>query len=120
MDCLFCKIIAKEIPAEMVYEDDHAVGILDIHPCAPHHTIIIPKRHVETMLGLRDVEIGPFFVAVKNIAAQLKQQYNPDGFTIGINHGKAGGQAVDHLHIHIIPRWLNDGGGSIHSLFLKK
>lgn len=119
MDCLFCKIIRKEISAEMAYEDDYAVGIVDIHPCAPRHTMIMPKRHAETILDVPDNEIGPLFAAVKNMTSILKKEINSDGFTIGINHGKASGQAIDHLHIHVIPRWLNDGGGSIHSLFKK-
>ncbi len=101
----------------MVYEDDHAVGIVDIHPCAPHHTMIIPKRHAETILDVPDNEIGFLFSAVKAMAGVLKKEHAPDGFTIGINHGKASGQAVDHLHIHVIPRWLNDGAGSLHSIF---
>ncbi len=114
MDCLFCKIINKQIPAQIVYEDSHALGILDIHPRAPGHTIIIPKIHAENILDLPDYALEPLFAAVKKITGVLKKTFNPDGFTIGINHGKASGQAVDHLHIHSIPRWLNDRGSSLH------
>jgi histidine triad (HIT) family protein len=89
---------------------------MDIHPRAPGHSFVIPKRHAETILELSDAELGAVFGAVRNLVAKIKNAMNPDGFTIGANHGKAGGQAIDHLHVHIIPRWRNDGGGSIHSV----
>ena len=116
MDCLFCKIGKKEIPAEFVYEDDHAFGILDINPIAPGHTMIIPRIHSENLVDLPAEEVGPVFTAVKKCTEKLKAAFKPDGFTIGINHGRVSGQLVDHLHIHIVPRFTGDGGGSIHSI----
>lgn len=116
MSCLFCKIIAKKIPAEVVYEDASVIGILDIHPRSPGHTMIIPKAHAETIFEVSDDEVGALFLAVKKMTNMLKKSFNPDGFTIGINHGAASGQEVDHLHIHIIPRWHGDHGSSIHSV----
>lgn len=116
MDCLFCKIANKEISANIIYEDDDSVAILDVHPKAPGHTMVIPKIHSENILDLPDDKIEGVFKAVKNATALLKKALLPDGFTIGINHGKVSGQAIDHLHIHIIPRWRGDGGGSIHSV----
>ena len=116
MDCIFCKIINKEVPAYFIYEDDDVVAMLDIHPKAPGHAMILTKVHAENILDLPDDEIEAVFKAVKKITGLLQKALKPDGFTIGINHGKASGQAVDHLHIHIIPRWQNDGGGSIHSV----
>lgn len=116
MDCLFCKIGNKEIPSEIIYEDDSAFAILDIHPIAPGHSMVMPKKHSETILDLEDREFAPLFSSVRNVTKLLQEVFAPDGFTIGINHGKAGGQVVDHLHIHVIPRFQNDGGGSIHSV----
>lgn len=116
IDCLFCKIINKEISAEVVYEDENTVAILDVHPKAPGHAMVLPKVHAENILDLSDNKIEGTFKAVKNVTALLKKALVPDGFTIGINHGKVSGQAIDHLHIHIIPRWLNDKGHSIHSV----
>ena len=116
MDCLFCKIINKEIPAHIIYEDDEVVAFLDIHPCALGHTVIVPKIHVNNILDLPDEKIGSVFERVKKLTGLLEKVLDPDGFTIGINHKEAAGQIINHLHIHIIPRWSNDGGGSIHSV----
>jgi len=115
-DCIFCKIANKEIPAEVVYEDAHATAVLDINPIAPGHTMILPKVHAENILDLDDAELPPLFFAVKRVTALLNDAFHPDGFTIGINHGKWAGQAIDHLHVHVVPRWKNDGGKSIHSV----
>jgi len=115
-DCLFCNIANSKIPAQIVYEDEYALGVLDIHPRAAGHTMVIPKRHAETILDVPDEDLGALFQAVKRVAALLKKTLEPEGFTIGINHGKVSGQAVDHLHVHIIPRWRNDGGTSLHGI----
>lgn len=141
MDCIFCKITKKEIPAEIVYEDEAAVAVLDINPRAPGHVMVLPKVHPvrnkpprggcrsdlgsgrisngvhpETIIDLPEGEVGPVFSAVRKVVEILQFSLNPEGFTIGINQGRVAGQAVDHLHVHIIPRWKNDGGGSIHSV----
>jgi len=115
-DCLFCKIIKGEIPSEVVYQDEHAFAFLDIHPKAPGHTMVIPKVHAEHLLELPDVEIAPFFTAVKRAQEMVDKAIKPTGYTLGINHGRVSGQEVDHLHFHIIPRWLGDNGKSIHSV----
>ena len=78
--------------------------------------MVLPKRHMETILEMKPEEIAPVFDAVKKVTQLLKDKLNPDGFTIGINHGKVSGQAIDHLHIHIIPRFLGDNGGSVHAV----
>ncbi len=115
-DCLFCKIAAKTIPAKIVYEDEHAIAFLDITPRAPGHTMVIPKYHAPTLIGLPDGEISPLFSAVKKIAALLMVALHPDGITIGVNQGRASGQEIDHLHVHLMPRWHGDGGGAVQSL----
>lgn len=115
-DCLFCKIIKKEIPARIVYESREVLAFLDISPRAPGHTVVIPKTHAEDILALPQEELGDVFTAVQKVTALLLKALSPQGFTIGINHGKASGAEVGHLHIHIMPRWEDDGGGSIQSL----
>lgn len=116
MDCLFCKIINKEIPSKIIYENEAAVAVLDIHPRAPGHTVVLPKHHSPILNELTDEHIGPVFLAVKEVAKKLKNVLNYDGLTIGINQGRQAGQEIDHLHIHLIPRWGDDGGGSIQSI----
>ena len=116
MDCIFCKIVAKEIPNYTVYEDDAVLAFLDIFPHAVGHTVVIPKIHVSTLPELAEDQFGPLLVAVKKVQEKLSDKLNPEGFTVGWNHGEAGGQAVPHLHIHVLPRWNNDKGGSMHSI----
>lgn len=116
LDCLFCKIASGQIQSHSIYEDDHAFAFLDISPRAQGHTMVISKYHAPTLLELPDTEIAPLFIAVKKVAGMLQKTLEPDGFTMGINHGSVSGQTVDHLHFHIIPRWHNDGGKSLHSV----
>lgn len=116
MDCLFCRIIKKEVSAEIIHEDEAVVAILDIHPVAPGHALVLPRVHAPTILEVPDTSLQSLFSAVKQVTGRLLEVLEPSGFTIGINHGTVSGQTIDHLHIHIIPRWLNDGGGSIHSV----
>lgn len=116
MDCLFCKIASGEIPSEIIYKDDYVTAFLDANPLTEGHTLIVPNRHVENILDLADEDVCPVFLAVKKVTGMLQKTLDPRGFTIGINHGKISGQSIDHLHIHVIPRFENDGGGSLHSV----
>lgn len=112
--CLFCKIINKEIPAEIIYEDEAAMAVLDANPISSGHALVLPKVHAENILELPDEKIEGVFKAAKRVTELLEKALGPTGFTIGINHGKVSGQTIDHLHIHVIPRWLGDGGKSVH------
>ena len=115
-DCLFCKIAAKTIPAKIVYENDCVIAFLDVAPRAEGHTMVISKYHAPTLIALPDDEIAPLFGAVKEVAELLMAGLCPDGITIGLNQGRASGQEVDHLHIHLMPRWDGDGGSSVQSV----
>jgi len=119
-DCIFCKIINKDIEAKIIYEDENTLAFLDIYPHAPGHTVIIPKKHYINILEANDNDLSNLFLALKKVTKLIQESINPEGFTIGINHGKIAGQAIDHLHIHLIPRFTGDGGGSIHSVVLNK
>ncbi|MDP1706512.1 MAG: HIT family protein [bacterium] len=116
MDCLFCKIISGDIPSHVVYQDDNSIAVLDIQPRAPGHVMVLPRRHADNILEVPSADLGAIFQGVQNVTTLLKEKLGPDGFTIGINHGRVSGQTVDHLHIHIIPRWFSDKGDSIHSV----
>jgi len=99
--CIFCKIIAKEIPANIVYEDDLVLAFHDIHPAAPIHVLVIPKEHVETV---EDIPKGDHIVALMTErAVQIAKDLNlREGFRLVINNGDNGGQTVYHLHLHLL------------------
>ncbi|MFA6426978.1 MAG: HIT family protein [Candidatus Magasanikbacteria bacterium] len=115
-NCIFCKIIKKEIPNYTVYEDDHVLAFLDIYPRAKGHAVVVPKLHTETLLELNDELLGFLMTAVKRTQEKIDHVLQPDGYNVGWNHGEAGGQVVPHLHIHIIPRWNDDGGSNMHAI----
>ena len=102
MTCLFCKIVAKEINANIIYEDDHVVAF-DIAPQAPHHILIIPRKHIATINDFSNEDtllLGQMMQAGKKIAANLN--IAEDGFRLVMNCNKHGGQAVYHIHFHLL------------------
>ncbi|MCD6367672.1 MAG: HIT family protein [Candidatus Aenigmarchaeota archaeon] len=111
--CPFCKIVSREIPADIVYEDEFTLAFLDANPSAPGHTLVIPKRHLPTILDVDDETLKRVFQTVKKVTEMIKNALQPDGFNIGINHGEAAGQRVPHLHVHIIPRFNGDKGAMV-------
>ncbi|HSS26521.1 MAG TPA: histidine triad nucleotide-binding protein [Usitatibacter sp.] len=101
-DCIFCKIVAGEIPCTKVYEDDDMLAFHDIHPVAPVHFMIIPKKHIDSMAHVSDAD-APILGKMMARAGRLaKEQGSPDGFRTIVNTGRVGRQDVYHLHIHII------------------
>lgn len=116
MDCLFCKIITGEIPCYKVYEDENTLAFLDIHPCAKGHTVVIPKKHAATLWDINTEMFELFAAGLQTAAGKVQSVLKPDGMNIGLNNGKVAGQAVAHMHVHILPRWQGDGGGSMHSI----
>jgi histidine triad (HIT) family protein len=115
-DCIFCKIVSGQIPDYRIYEDDYVIALLDLHPCSKGHTIVIPKKHIADLGGVSAEEMSAVSAGVLNVYKLVSEKIKPDAMNIGINNGKAAGQAVPHIHWHIIPRWFNDGGGSMHSI----
>jgi histidine triad (HIT) family protein len=115
-DCIFCKIINKEIPCHKVYEDEDNLAFLDVTPIAKGHTVIIPKEHVKTLTDISDEKLQSLFLAVKKVQQTLQDKLNPLGFNGGWNNEEVAGQTVPHLHIHVLPRYHGDGGGSVHSI----
>jgi histidine triad (HIT) family protein len=108
-DCLFCKLVAKAIPAHIVYEDDDALAFLDVKPVNVGHTLIVPKAHHADFAATPDELISKLTVLAKRVAAAAVAAVGADGFNIGVNAGAAAGQVIFHTHIHVMPRFTNDG-----------
>ncbi len=108
MDCLFCKIAKGEIPAKKVYEDSDVVAFLDINPANPGHTLVVPKKHSETLLDTDDAVLEKAIIVVRKIAQKMKDEMNTAGLNIVQNNGKMAGQLVGHIHFHVIPRYAGD------------
>src|SRR3989338_1218763 len=108
-ECIFCKIVKKEIPADIVFENDHILAFLDINPVNAGHTLIVPKQHCTDLLYTPDDIIKDMMVHTKKVAKAAVAAVKANGFNIGINTKPAAGQVVFHTHLHIIPRFSNDG-----------
>ena len=114
--CIFCKIINKEIPSYTVYEDDTVLAFLDIHPHAMGHTVVIPKKHNERLADMSNEEWRAVCDGLRSAEQKIEQIMKPDGINIAINDGVVAGQAIPHVHWHILPRYSDDSGGSAHSI----
>jgi len=108
-DCIFCKIIKGDIPCAKLYEDQNVLAFLDIGPISEGHSLIVPKKHQETLLDIPNEEILPVFSAVKKVAQAQQKALGNEGFNILMNNKQVAGQVVPHAHIHIIPRDEGDG-----------
>ena len=108
-DCLFCKIIAGEIPSTHIYEDAFVCAFLDIHPVQPGHTLIVPKVHAETLLEASHESLLGTMQAVQKIGGAIMSGLEVKGFNVFQNNGQVAGQSVFHLHFHIVPRYPDDG-----------
>ncbi|PIU51130.1 histidine triad nucleotide-binding protein [Candidatus Desantisbacteria bacterium CG07_land_8_20_14_0_80_39_15] len=101
-DCLFCKIANKEVESSIVYEDETLLAFNDINPQAPVHILIVPKKHIPTLLGVKDEDKDLIF-SIHRVITNLAQEKNlVDGFRVVINCGPNAGQAVYHLHFHLL------------------
>ncbi len=109
MDCLFCAIIAGDIPSKQVYSDDVAVAFLDINPWHRGHTLVVPRRHVSDVLTDPSA-LGEIADSVTATGALLTQKLGCDGLNVLINSGAVAGQEVFHLHVHLIPRYADAPG----------
>jgi histidine triad (HIT) family protein len=109
-DCVFCKIVAQQLPANIIYEDKEIIAFLDIRPINPGHTLVIPKKHAAS-LGKLDPQLGGrlFQIAGRIAAALRKSGLRVEGINVWLADGKAAFQEVPHIHIHVIPRFEGDG-----------
>jgi histidine triad (HIT) family protein len=106
-DCLFCRIVAREVSASIVFENEEAVAFLDHKPLFPGHTLLIPKRHFETISDLPYELVAPLFENLQMLCRAVESAMQADGSFLAVNNRVS--QSVPHLHIHIVPRRKKDG-----------
>jgi histidine triad (HIT) family protein len=109
MECIFCKIIKKEIQSQIVYEDDKVFAFLDIQPVNPGHTLVVPKKHSVNIFDIDEEELCEVYKAAKKLAPVIMKAVNAQGMNVSSNNGKVSGQGVMHMHVHMIPRFEGDG-----------
>ena len=108
-DCIFCKMVAGQIPVTKIYEDQAVLAFLDIGPISDGHTLVIPKQHFEKLHEYPAELLGQVFSRLGKIAGAIAAAMNSEGYNLLCNNGRAAGQLVEHLHFHIIPRNTADG-----------
>lgn len=109
-DCIFCKIIAGEIPSSKVYEDDQVLAFLDITQVTKGHTLVVPKQHFRNMLEMDSESSSQLFVRIPKIARHLQQTLGAAGVNILNNNEEVAGQTVFHTHVHLLPRFSQEDG----------
>ncbi len=107
-DCIFCKVLAGEIPSEPIYEDDHAIAVMDINPWTRGHAVVFPRRHAANLFEIEDDELQHVAVAAKRVATKMRDGLDCDGVNLLQSNGKAAWQTIFHLHVHVIPRYDGD------------
>ena len=103
-ECIFCGIVAGSRPCHKVIETEAALAFMDIHPASEGHTLVIPKRHCETVFDITDEDMRAVAALVRRVAAAIRTQLAPDGLSIAQVNGTAAGQTVMHYHVHLLPR----------------
>jgi len=107
-ECIFCQIIAGQIPATRVFEDDRVLAFMDINPINDGHLLVIPKTHAPTIYDISPDELTAVMAAGKSLAHALKKALDPAGLNLHQSNGRVANQIVDHFHLHLIPRWPDD------------
>ncbi|MDP6567474.1 MAG: HIT family protein [Alphaproteobacteria bacterium] len=108
-DCIFCKIVAGEVPAHVIVDEDEVIAIMDVGHVNPGHTLVIAKAHAETIMDLSEDVAARMFRVANRVAKALERTYEPDGMTILQANRPAGFQTVGHVHLHVLPRHHDDG-----------
>lgn len=105
--CVFCSIVAGDLPAHVVLDDDVALGFLDVRPLFPGHVLVVPRAHVDTLTDLPVAVVGPYFERVRRTAAAVREAMGAQGTFVALNNTVS--QSVPHLHTHVVPRTKGDG-----------
>jgi histidine triad (HIT) family protein len=107
-NCIFCKIVAGQIPSFKLHEDAHTFAFLDINPASPGHALVIPKNHAANLIESDDADLGKVMAAVRRVAAAIEKTLSPYGFNLLQANGPGAAQSVFHFHMHIVPRARDD------------
>jgi histidine triad (HIT) family protein len=110
-DCIFCKIRDGQIPSMRVYEDERTLCIMDVSPLNAGHCLVITRAHAATLFDTDPADLSAAIVAAQKVALAIRQALKPDGLNMLQANGAAAFQSVPHFHLHLIPRWTNDGKG---------
>lgn len=108
-ECTFCKIVAGQLAATVVCEDEHTIAFMDIGQVNPGHVLVATKAHVENVFGLDDAQAAAVFRTAARVARAVRAALAPRGMTLFQANGRAASQTVFHFHLHVVPRWENDG-----------
>jgi histidine triad (HIT) family protein len=107
-DCIFCKIIARELPAQIVAEDERTVSFMDISPATRGHALVVPRRHVQDLLEIDGEDLAAVALAAQRLAGRARDRLHADGVNLINSCGAAAWQTVFHFHMHVIPRYEDD------------
>ena len=110
-DCVFCKIIEGQLPSMKIDEDDSTLTFMDIHPLSSGHCLVVPKHHAATIFEADVSDLEAAMVTAKRVALAIQEALRPDGLNVLQANGAAAFQSVPHFHLHLIPRWAEDGKG---------
>jgi len=110
-DCVFCKIIDGQLPSMKIDEDDRTLTFMDIHPLSSGHCLVVPKQHAATIFETEVRDLEATMVSAKRVALAIQEALRPDGLNVLQANGAAAFQSVPHFHLHLIPRWTDDGKG---------
>jgi histidine triad (HIT) family protein len=107
-DCVFCKIVAGELPATIVAQDERTIAFMDINPATRGHALVIPREHADDLLEIGDEDLAACALAARRLAARMKERLGADGVNLINSCGKAAWQTVAHFHVHVVPRYVGD------------
>jgi histidine triad (HIT) family protein len=108
-DCVFCRIVARQIPATVVHEDDQTLAFMDLGQVNPGHVLVAVKKHAENLYALDDAQAGAVLRAAARVARAIRDAFQPEGLSVYQANGSAAGQTVLHYHVHLVPRHAGDG-----------
>ena len=108
-DCVFCKIVAGQIPSTKVFEDEYTLAFMDLGQVNPGHVLVAVKKHAENLYALEDAQAAAVARACTRVARAIREAFKPEGLSVYQANGKAAGQTVFHYHVHLLPRHAGDG-----------